>query len=220
MIILHYTGMESAKVALERLCEPASEVSAHYVIEENGKIHHLVADDMRAWHAGRSYWAGLSDINSASIGIEIVNKGHEFGYEDFPSVQIEVVAKLCAELMQKHTIRADMVLGHSDVAPGRKSDPGERFPWRHLARRDIGLWPEPTDMDFEAATDLMGQEQIIHDLLIDLGYNPEIDCETLIEAFHRHYVPERFLDGSNPRLASSETIARILALLRQRNEMV
>lgn len=219
MIILHYTGMKSAGAALERLCDPASEVSAHYVVEENGRVHQLVADQHRAWHAGRSYWAGLSDINSASIGIEIVNRGHEFGYEDFPQDQVEAVTKLVASLMGKYSIRADMVLGHSDVAPGRKTDPGERFPWRHLARRGIGLWPETTDMDFEAATDLTGQEQIIHDLLIDLGYNPEIDCETLIEAFHRHYVPERFLDGSDPRLVNAETIARILALIRQRNDL-
>lgn len=220
MIILHYTGMESAEAALERLCDPASEVSAHYVIEENGRVHQLVADEYRAWHAGRSYWAGLSDINSASIGIEIVNKGHEFGYQDFPQEQVESVTKLAASLMETYSVRPDMILGHSDVAPGRKTDPGERFPWKALAEQGIGLWPDPTAMDFEAAVDLLGQEQVIHDLLIDLGYNPEIDCETLIEVFHRHYVPERFFGGSNPRLATADTIARILALIRQRNEMV
>lgn len=143
MIILHYTGMQSAKAALERLCDPASEVSAHYVIEEDGRTHQLVNDDMRAWHAGRSHWGGLTDINSASIGIEIVNKGHEFGYEDFPSAQIEAVIALTSDLMKKYDIRADRVLGHSDIAPDRKTDPGERFPWRELANHGIGLYPTP-----------------------------------------------------------------------------
>lgn len=215
IIILHYTGMESAGAALERLCDPASEVSAHYLIEEDGAIHHLVADEHRAWHAGRSYWGGLTDINSASIGIEIVNKGHEFGYEDFPPAQIEAVIALVKNLMAKYDIRADMVLGHSDIAPERKADPGERFLWKELAAQGIGLWPQVTEMDTEAAADLLGQEQIVHDLLVDLGYNPECEFGTLIEAFHRHYFPEKFLDGASSTLVNAETIARILALLRQ-----
>jgi len=219
MIILHYTGMQSAKVALERLCDPKSEVSAHYVIEEDGRAHQLVADEHRAWHAGRSYWGGLSDINSASIGIEIVNKGHEFGYEDFPQAQIDAVAKLCNKLIKQYDIRTDLVLGHSDIAPERKTDPGERFPWKDLAAQGIGLWPKPTEMDIEAAADLLAQDQIIHDLLVDLGYNPEAEFEILIEAFHRHYFPEKFLNGANPRLVNAETIARMLALIRQRNDL-
>lgn len=218
MIILHYTGMQSGKVALERLCDPASKVSAHYVIEENGQTHHLVDNEDRAWHAGRSHWGGLSDINSASIGIEIVNKGHEFGYEDFPPAQIEAVVALVKDLMAKYDIRTDMILGHSDIAPERKTDPGERFPWKELAAQGIGLWPRPTNMDFEAAADLLGQEQIICDLLADLGYNPETEFDALIEAFHRHYFPEKFLEGASSKLVNAETIARILALIRQRNE--
>lgn len=219
MIILHYTGMQSAKAALERLCDPASEVSAHYVVEEDGRAHQLVADERRAWHAGRSYWGGLTDINSASIGIEIVNKGHEFGYEDFPRAQINAVAKLCKKLMEQYDIRADMVLGHADIAPDRKTDPGERFPWKGLAEQGIGLWPSPTEMDFEAAADLLGQDQIIHDLLADLGYNPEVEFDILIEAFHRHYFPEKFLEGASSTLVNAETIARILALVRARNNL-
>ena len=219
MIILHYTGMQSAEAALERLCDPASEVSAHYVIEEDGRTHQLVNDDHRAWHAGRSYWGGLTDINSASIGIEIVNKGHEFGYEDFPPAQIDAVIKLCTKLMKKYDIRADMVLGHGDIAPGRKTDPGERFPWKELAEQGIGLWPNPTEMDFDAAADLLGQDQIIHDLLVDLGYAPEAEFDILIEAFHRHYFPEKFLEGASSTLVNAETIARILALIRQRNDL-
>ena len=219
MIVLHYTGMQSPKAALERLCDPASEVSAHYVIEEDGQTRQLVGDEHRAWHAGRSYWGGLTDINSASIGIEIVNKGHEFGYEDFPQAQIAAVAKLCKRLMGQYDIRADMVLGHSDIAPDRKTDPGERFPWKYLSEQGIGLWPRPTEMDFEAAADLLGQDQIIHDLLADLGYNPEVELDTLIEAFYRHYFPEKFLEGASSTLVNTETIARILALIRQRNDL-
>lgn len=129
MIIIHYTGMKTGQEALERLCDPEAQVSAHYVIEENGDIYQLVDDDKRAWHAGASEWQGETDINSASIGIELVNPGHEWGYRDFPDVQIEALIELSKDLVERYGIPVERILGHSDVAPGRKQDPGELFPW-------------------------------------------------------------------------------------------
>lgn len=141
LLLLHYTGMKSGKESLDRLCDPAAQVSAHYMIEEDGRIFQLVAEEKRAWHAGRSFWAGESDINSRSIGIEIVNPGHEFGYRAFPPEQIEAVIALSKQILQRWAIRAARVLAHSDVAPLRKEDPGELFPWRQLADRGVGFWP-------------------------------------------------------------------------------
>lgn len=135
MIVLHYTGMKTAKDALERLCDPAAEVSAHYVIDEDGTLYQLVDEEKRAWHAGVSKWDGETDINSASIGIELVNPGHEFGYRAFPAAQMEALAKLCKDIMTRHDIQT--VLGHSDIAPERKQDPGELFDWQWLA--DAGV---------------------------------------------------------------------------------
>lgn len=132
MILIHYTGMKTGKAALERLCDPAAEVSAHYVIEENGDLYHLVDDEHRAWHAGVSEWEGETDINSASIGIELVNPGHEWGYRPFPEVQIAALIALCRDLVATYDIPIERILGHSDVAPGRKQDPGELFPWDRL----------------------------------------------------------------------------------------
>jgi N-acetylmuramoyl-L-alanine amidase len=143
-IILHYTGMPTETLALEKLCDPAptqgGRVSAHYFIRENGEVIQLVDDSQRAWHAGVSSWGGLSDINSHSIGIEIANPGHEFGYRPFPDVQIGSVVKLCRDLMQKYAIPPAHVLGHSDIAPERKDDPGELFPWESLAAQGVGVW--------------------------------------------------------------------------------
>lgn len=132
MIIIHYTGMKTGQEALERLCNPNSDVSAHYVIEEDGRLFQLVDDDKRAWHAGVSEWKGETDINSASIGIELVNPGHEWGYREFPDVQIDVLINLCRDLIAKYEIPLDRILGHEDVASGRKQDPGELFPWERL----------------------------------------------------------------------------------------
>lgn len=220
MIILHYTGMKTAKAALERLCDPASEVSAHYVIEENGHIHQLVEDDKRAWHAGKSYWDGLTDINSASIGIEIVNPGHEFGYRCFPDKQIKALEGLLGVLVKRHNIRADRILAHSDIAPGRKIDPGELFPWRRLAVSGFGLWPEPQDMDFDAAKDIARAPEILAGLLIEYGYNPEIEPEILIEAFHRRFYPEIFTVNSDPQRPDLNGVARLLSLIRQKNALI
>lgn len=142
MLVLHYTGMRSAAAALDRLCDPSAEVSAHYVVCEDGAVHALVEESERAWHAGRSFWRGAYDINSRSIGIELVNPGHDNGYRPFPPVQMEALAALAAGILARHPIPPRNVVGHSDIAPERKRDPGELFDWRFLAERGIGLWPE------------------------------------------------------------------------------
>src|SRR5262252_642608 len=143
MLVLHYTGMTSAGAALQRLCDPVARVSAHYVIAEDGRIWRLVSESRRAFHAGRSCWEGESDLNAVSIGIEIVNPGHEWGYRPFPEAQMASVERLCREVVARHPIPPHRVVGHSDIAPDRKSDPGELFDWPRLARSGIGIWPEP-----------------------------------------------------------------------------
>src|SRR5579859_4450701 len=141
MLVLHYTGMKTAKAALDRLCDPVAKVSAHYTIDEEGTVYAHVAEARRAWHAGAAYWAGATDINARSIGIELVNPGHEFGYRDFAEDQIAALTTLCHSILMRHPIPSWRVLGHSDVAPARKQDPGELFPWARLAKAGIGLWP-------------------------------------------------------------------------------
>ena len=141
MLVLHYTGMTSAGAALQRLCDPVARVSAHYVIAEDGRIWRLVSESRRAFHAGRSCWEGESDLNAVSIGIEIVNPGHEWGYRPFPEAQMASVERLCREVVARHPIPPHRVVGHSDIAPDRKSDPGELFDWPRLARSGIGIWP-------------------------------------------------------------------------------
>ena len=142
ILLLHYTGMKSAEAALERLTDPAAQVSAHYCVEEDGKVWRLVAEERRAWHAGQALWAGADDINGRSIGIEIVNPGHEFGYRPFPEAQMAAVIELCQGILARHPVPPTRVLGHSDVAPLRKEDPGELFDWPGLAAQGIGLWPQ------------------------------------------------------------------------------
>ncbi|MBI2717532.1 MAG: N-acetylmuramoyl-L-alanine amidase [Rhizobiales bacterium] len=143
MIVLHYTGMESAEAAQAWLCDPASGVSCHYLVGEDGRITQMVGEEMRAWHAGVSSWEGESDINSRSIGIEIHNPGHTLGYRDFPAAQMESVAALCRDIVARQAIAPHRILAHSDVAPSRKIDPGEKFDWRFLHRHGIGHWVEP-----------------------------------------------------------------------------
>ena len=220
MIVLHYTGMKSAKAALEHLCDSKAEVSAHYVIQENGKTHHLVPDDKRAWHAGKSFWSGQTDINSASIGIEIVNPGHEFGYHEFPEKQINAVIKLCQKLMEQYDISPARVLGHSDVAITRKIDPGHLFPWAKLAQDNVGLWPLPTEMDYQAAEDIILNDDALHELLSAFGYNYEPPLNETIRAFHRHYAPEKFSScDDTPDEPDIATAAKLLSLIRQSHEL-
>src|ERR1700749_4041939 len=142
MILLHYTGMQFANEAVHRLCDPKARVSSHYVILESGSILQLVPEMKRAWHAGVSSWGGESDINARSIGIEICNPGHDFGYPDFPARQIAGTIALCRSILKRHIIRPENVVAHSDVAPARKQDPGEKFPWKLFAQSGVGLWVE------------------------------------------------------------------------------
>ena len=143
MLVLHYTGMKTAQEALQRLCDPAAKVSAHYMIDEDGTVYSLVPESERAWHAGKSSWRGQENINQRSIGIEIVNPGHEFGYRPFPKAQMEAVAALCKEILSRHPIPPRNVVAHSDVAPQRKEDPGELFDWQFLAGKGVGIFPSP-----------------------------------------------------------------------------
>lgn len=142
MVVLHYTGMQSAGEALERMCDARAKVSAHYMIDEEGQVTALVPEDKRAWHAGKSYWRGITDINSASVGIELVNPGHEWGYRPFPEAQMEALLPLLADIVNRHGIAPTNVVGHSDIAPARKEDPGELFDWERLARLRLAL-PTP-----------------------------------------------------------------------------
>lgn len=217
MVILHYTGMKTAEEAIQRLCDPRAEVSAHYFIHEDGSILQCVPEERRAWHAGRSFWKGETDINSRSIGIEIVNPGHEWGYRAFPTPQIDAVTDLAGDICDRHDILPWMVLAHSDVAPDRKEDPGELFPWAQLAERGIGHWVDPMPVK----TGLVMQQgesgqpvEAVQSLLALYGYNVEItgtyDTPTYqaVTAFQRHFRPER-VDG----IVDESTIETLHALL-------
>lgn len=186
MLVLHYTGMRTGREALDRLCDPAAEVSAHYLVEEDGRVMRLVSEDRRAWHAGIAWWRGHSDINNRSIGIEIVNPGHEFGYRPFPEVQMAAVEALCLDILGRHrAIPPCNVVGHSDVAPWRKEDPGELFDWQRLAAAGIGLWPD------EAAVKAASAEGDARKLLEAVGYRVDgnSSVERALVAFQRHFRP-------------------------------
>jgi N-acetylmuramoyl-L-alanine amidase len=188
MIVLHYTGMETGAAAIARLCDPAAKVSAHYVVEEDGRVHALVAEDRRAWHAGRSHWRGVTDVNSASVGIEIVNPGHDWGYRDFPADQVAAVVRLVAQVKDRYEVTRGNVVGHSDIAPARKRDPGELFPWHELARRRLAL-PRPTrnlmDPHWTQAGFLLALERFGYDVTEPMA---------AIMAFQRRFRPE-LIDG-------------------------
>ncbi len=189
MIVLHYTGMVDAPSALARLCDPVAEVSAHYLVDEDGTIHRMVAEDKRAWHAGKARWRGIEDVNSASIGIELVNPGHEFGYRPFSEEQIDALIPLVAEIKERHGITRGNVVGHSDIAPMRKQDPGELFPWHRLARLRLAL-PRPTrnlmDPGWSDAGFLIALERFGYDVTDKLA---------AVVAFQRRYRPE-LIDGT------------------------
>ncbi|OXE36245.1 MAG: N-acetylmuramoyl-L-alanine amidase [Phenylobacterium zucineum] len=217
MVVLHYTGMQTGEEALTRLRDPAAKVSSHYLVEEDGRIFHLVPEARRAWHAGVSFWKGETDINGRSIGIELVNPGHEWGYRAFPQAQIRAVTALVGDIRTRWMIDNGGIIGHADVAPDRKEDPGELFPWKALALAGHGLWVEPAAAP--GAPLVEGAEGAgvfaLQAGLTRLGYNcaPSgvFDAHTaaVVRAFQRHWRPEKF-DG----LADGETRARLIALLR------
>ena len=212
ILVLHYTGMRTAEEALARLCDPEAKVSAHYTVDRDGTVYAHVAEELRARHAGVSYWAGVRDVNSRSIGIEIVNPGHEFGYIPFAERQIEAVVALSQEILSRHPIPASRVVGHSDVAPNRKQDPGELFPWARLAGNGIGLWPMDAPLPCEYAP-LSGNdfERFVQNLR-EYGYGVPPDVEwplrDVVTAFQRHFRPAR-IDG----IAGAECAAILEALL-------
>jgi N-acetylmuramoyl-L-alanine amidase len=179
MLVLHYTGMPTAEAALSRLCDPQAKVSAHYTIDEDGTVYAHVPEEKCAWHAGLSFWAGRRNINACSIGIELVNPGHEYGYRAFPVTQIASLKNLCRDILARHAIPAARVLGHSDVAPARKEDPGELFPWAELAGAGIGLWPAP-----EKTAELPSADDLAR-----FGYDPDAPRDRVIAAFQRHFRP-------------------------------
>ncbi len=204
MLVLHYTGMRTGREALERLCDPAAEVSAHYLVEEDGRVMRLVGEDRRAWHAGIAWWRGHSDINNRSIGIEIVNPGHEFGYRPFPEVQMAAVEALCRDILGRHrAVPPCNVVGHSDVAPWRKEDPGELFDWARLAAAGIGLWPDEATL---AAAPAEGDARA---LLEAVGYRVDgnSSVERALVAFQRHFRPSD-LSGR----ADADTLRRLNAV--------
>jgi N-acetylmuramoyl-L-alanine amidase len=207
MLVLHYTGMEDAASAIAWLRNPVSKVSCHYLVAEDGQILRMVDEDKRAWHAGNSHWRGITDVNSASIGIEIVNPGHEWGYRAFPEGQMAAVEGLCRDVLSRHRIPPYRIVGHSDIAPDRKSDPGELFEWRRLAENGIGLWPSPAAELVRRRGRGVGVIERAAALadLARIGYCVgAATVQVAVAAFQRRFRPERW-DG----LIDSETRVRL-----------
>jgi N-acetylmuramoyl-L-alanine amidase len=204
MILLRYTGMADAEAALELLRARGSDVSCHYFVFDDGRIVQMVPEGRRAWHAGQSCWAGETDINSCSIGIEIANPGHDHGYPDFPKRQIAAVTALCRSIQIRHTIPPVRVLAHSDVAPSRKQDPGEKFPWRTFYDSGVGHWVKPAPIvNFGHVLSPGNRGETVaafQRLLLDYGYGVEVTGEydavtgEVVTAFQRHFRPD-LIDG-------------------------
>lgn len=185
MLVMHYTGMTDGPSALARMQDPATEVSAHYMVEEDGAVHILVDEGARAWHAGQSRWQGDDDLNSRSIGIEIVNGGHDYGLPPFAEPQIEAVIELCNGIVDRWAIPQTRIVGHSDIAPDRKEDPGERFPWRRLSEHGIGLWPREINVNALSEGDAI-------EALSRIGYasaGTSDEQQAVIRAFQRRWRP-------------------------------
>jgi len=223
ILLLHYTGMKSTQAALERLCDPGPRVSSHYLVFEDGRIFQLVPEARRAYHAGASSWEGTSDINSRSIGIEIGNQGHDFGCPGFPDPQIAAVIALCRDILARSSIAARRVLAHSDVAPDRKRDPGEGFPWRRLAEAGVGLWVEPEPIVDGAALrpgDRGEDVATLQRALADYGYGVTVTgsydtaTEIVVTAFQRHFRPAR-VDG----IADASTVRTLKKLIAQKDSV-
>lgn len=217
MLVMHYTGMQTGEGALARLRDPEAKVSSHYLVEEDGRVFSLVAEERRAWHAGRGSWQGDTNCNAASIGIEIVNPGHEFGYRAFPDAQIAAVIALTTEIRSRWQIPDSRIIGHSDVAPARKTDPGELFPWKRLAEAGHGLWaeapPAPGDplQEGDEGVGVFALQAGLTRLGYDCAPSGKFDHATqeVVTAFQRHWVQTRW-DG----IADGLTRARLMAVIR------
>lgn len=207
-LILHYTGMKTAKDALQRLCDPEAKVSAHYLIDEDGRILRLVDESKRAWHAGVSFWQGRERLNDCSIGIEVVNPGHEWGYQPFTEAQYRALEWLCPWLMERFAIPRRRVLAHSDIAPDRKEDPGELFDWQRLAKSGIGVWPKEGNGEPRSL-------EVAKTQLATIGYpfpqcgDADAAIRQVIIAFQRRFRPEH-VDGD----LDQQTLARLDGVLR------
>ncbi len=218
-IVLHYTGMKTAAEAIDLLCSPEARVSSHYVVEEDGSVWQLVDEAKRAWHAGISFWRGQENLNHVSIGIEIVNPGHDWGYRDFPALQMAAVADLCLRIMARHPIAQRNIVAHSDIAPDRKQDPGERFDWRGLAQEGIGLWPDCVpDLGTGQPVRDAASLRDVRRALSEIGYRVEAEgaldpaLSTVLRAFQRHWRPEAITgqadSGTLARLAGVRSLIR------------
>jgi len=219
-LVLHYTGMRTAREAIDRLRDPAPPtgvpVSSHYIIEEDGTVFRLVEEERRAWHAGVSSWRGRNGLNDCSIGIEIVNPGHEFGYRDFPVLQLATLCDLCLSILSRHPIPARNVVAHSDIAPERKQDPGELFDWEGMAVNGVGLWPRDVpDLGTGEAVRDAASLRSVRAALGAIGYRveaeggPDAALASVLRAFQRHWRPEA-VTGE----ADAGTLARLLAVAR------
>lgn len=217
MVVVHYTGMQTGEEALARLRDPEAKVSAHYLIEEDGRVFSLVAEERRAWHAGVSFWKGEGNINAVSIGIELVNPGHDWGYRAFPDAQIDALVALLGEIRGRWSVPDARIVGHSDVAPARKQDPGELFPWARLAAAGHGLWVEPPAAPGaplglgDEGTGVFALQAGLTRLGYDSAPSGQFDeaTQTIVTAFQRHWRPT-LVDG----VADGETRARLVHLLR------
>ncbi|MBU6448188.1 MAG: N-acetylmuramoyl-L-alanine amidase [Rhodospirillales bacterium] len=197
-LVMHYTGMPTARSAIDLLKSPQAKVSAHYVVDEDGTIYNLVPESRRAWHAGISYWRGRRMLNDTSIGIEIVNPGHEWGYRPFPAVQMQAVRVLSEGIIMRHGIQPRDIVAHSDIAPNRKQDPGELFDWPWLAAHGIGVWTDESDKPGDVWVDLGV-----------IGYDVELPERDVIMAFQRHFLPQH-----RTGIADELTCARAAAIRR------
>lgn len=205
--------MPSAQEALEALCDPVRKVSAHYFIYENGETLDLVSEKHRAWHAGKACWRGHRDINARSIGIELVNPGHEWGYRDFPAAQMDALIELVKGILKRNPISARNVLAHSDVAPGRKQDPGDRFDWGRLASEGIGLWVGREGVEFCPLEADLGNENAFRFDLKRFGYDPDVPLNVVTTAFQRHYRSWRIDGGVD--VESHRILRKLIAMARE-----
>lgn len=219
ILIMHYTGMQSCEAAVQRLTDPAAKVSSHYTVDEDGTVYVHVDEAKRAWHAGVSHWRGETDINSRSIGIEIVNPGHEFGYRAFPDVQIDAVIELSQGILSRHRIPARNVIAHSDIAPGRKEDPGELFPWKRLAEEGVGVWVEVATVGSVDRLSPGAKGEVVSRLqrdLISYGYGLEVTgmfderTRDVVIAFQRHFRPAKFNGVADAQ--TRDLLRRLLAI--------
>ena len=223
LLILHYTGLESARRSIDVLCDPVCEVSCHYLVDIDGRVTQMVREADRAWHAGRSFWQNETDVNSSSVGIEIQNPGHAHGYPDFPEPQMKAIERLSLDIITRHGMACEAVLAHSDIAPQRKIDPGEKFDWQRLHRAGVGHWVPPRtlgeELDAEAfdATNSDERVRACQHLLAQYGYDTKQDglldaaAGRVISAFQRHFRPER-VDGL-PDSSTIHTLQDLIAAL-------